>query len=430
MFRALVIPNFAALSPYTSTNVCDETFCDLCERIVDKITIYPKFGKYKLCIVSEGNIPESLKERLEPVILPTEFETPVRAYQQYYYDLSSLNDPGINRKLMATRSKLGYVIAENLAPDRFYVQLENPMNDTNTRRRYQYRLLYDDIPCYALVGDSFISNLQAAVQQQIGPVITSSYAINVMDAPHWYVKEMFRDICELGEFSMEDKVLVEGPASGELYLFYQEETNLTEDILDQLINDIRGRIAAAIQLKVFPRNTPEEFVKSRRLTLVGNDQWTLDYAIPENTPLFASLLQQSFVLNSLDQLFWFLTWLALSPTYAFIEPEMQIRVQSNEILVSYSTKYLPDYIRVRSASRAKAQVQSGQVQIYYPDQLPAEEFAEMIKGQTYLSFYDYANNERAVIAHSEFKMPQIQRETPPDFSLNRRIEYDIDPNNL
>lgn len=429
MFRALIIPNFTDLSPYTSSTICNQDVCNICEEIVDKITIYPKFGKYKLCVVSEENIPESLKQNLEPVILRTPFETPVRAYQQYYYDLSTLVDPEVNRKLMAMRSKLGYSIAENLAPDRFYVQLENPMNDTTTRRQYQYRLFYDEIPCYAFKNDSFIRNLQEATNQQIGPVITSSYAINVMDAPHWYVKEMFRDICELGEFPMEDKVLVEGPASGELYLFYQEETNLTEDMLDQLINNVRGKIAAAIQLKIFPRNTSQEFIKSHQLTLVGNNQWTIAYPIPENIPLFLTLMQQSFVFDTLDQLFWFLTWLALCPTYSFIEPELQIRVQSNEILVTHSTKYLPDYIRVRSASRAKLKTE-GQVQIVYPDQLSSEDFLNMTKGTTYLSFYDHANNERAVIIHNNFEIPQIQREYPPDFSLDRRIEYDVDPNNL
>ena len=427
MFFGIVIPNFKGLTPFASSDAIpfESNVIDL---ITDKVTIYPPSSKYVLCIVSEENIPITIRDQLIPIVIQTGFEAPVRAYQHYYFRVEDITDSTLNRKLMALRSKLIYSVSENLAPDGFYFRLETPMNDDATRRPYLYKMYYNEVPCYTFKGDTLLENFQASIKQKLGPLIASTYALNVMEVPHWYSKEMFRDIVEIGELQMRDKIVVEGPSSGELYLFYQEETNITEDTLTDSISEIRGRILSAVQLRIFPRRTPDEIIKSRQLRVTNNGQWFIPYQVNPNINLFSTLLQQCFNLKNLEELFWFLIWMAICPTYSFIEQELRISVNSETIKVCHSTKYLPDYMRVRSASRIKLPEQIvDRVRILYPDRLSLEELSELLTGQTYIYFYDQANNERAVLVHTKLDIPQIDRIVPSDYSLDRRISYDFDP---
>jgi hypothetical protein len=400
MFQTIILPNHR----------------DLANLISDKVTIYPRSNKYIACITSEENIPVSIKNQLVPVIINTGVEIPVKAYQKYYSDVSDITDPVLNRQLMTLRSKLVYSVSENLAPDNFYFKLELPMNDDSTRRTYIYKLYYDEIPCYMLKDDTFLDILP----QQLGPLITSTYSLNIEDIPHWYTKEMFRDTIDL-----KDIVIIEGPTTEELYLFYQEEVNITEDILDELINEIRGQIISAVQLKIFPRNTPNEFIKNRQLKILNNGQWYLPYDVSKDINIFATSLQLHFTLKNIDELFWFLVWMLICPTYSFIEKELKISVESDSIKICYLTKYLPDYLRVNTASRINTAKTINKVLIFYPDRLSTEEFSKLVNNRTYVSFYDNENNERALLIHPKIDIPQINKTTPIDFSLNTRILYDI-----
>lgn len=426
MFSAIIIPNYLQLTPATTS---DESSVGsrIADIIEDKVTIYLPTSKYTLCVASEENIPISIKDQLIPVVIDTKFSQPVRAYQHYYFKIEDITDPTLNRELMALRSKLVYAVSENLAPDKFYFRLDTSMNDDSTRRNYTYKLYYEEIPCYTFKEDSLLDNFRAVAQQHLGPLIVSTYSLNIDRIPHWYSKEMFRDIIELGDFPMEDKIVVEGPSSGELYLFYQKESNITEDILNDLIIEIRGHIISAVNLRIFPRNSSNEFIKSRQLKSTNNKQWFIPYNVPRNINVFSTLIQLCFSLKSLDELFWFLTWMLVCPTYSFIEQELKICVGSELIRVCYATKYLPDYIRVNTASRIQLPRVTNEVRILYPDRLSQEELSKELTDKTYISFYDHGNNERALLMHSKINIPQIDKYNPSDYSLDTRINYDVDP---
>jgi hypothetical protein len=387
---------------------------DVSNLIEDKTIIYTPANKYLLCIASEENIPISIKDDLIPVTVNTEYDEPVHAYQHYNFNIENMDNPGLNRKLMSIRSKLVYSVSEILAPTNFYFKLDNSMNDTDTRRPYIYKLHYDSIPCYILKGDNLIENFKIATSQQVGPLIISTYALNTENVPHWYSKEIFRDIIELGEFPMDNKILVEGNISKELYLFYREEFNVTENILEDIITDIRGLIVSSMKLKIFPRNTPDEFIKSRRLKLIKNNQWIIPYNVPQDVNIYSTLLQFCFNFKSLDELFWFLYWLQMCPTYSFIEQELSIYVKPESIKVCYNTKYLPDYMRVNSASRIKISGGSDEVKLSYSD---GKEFS--------ISFYDYENNRKALLIHPNIKI--YENNIPENYSLDTRIKYDTNP---
>lgn len=426
MLSAIILPNYRQLKPDTISNE-SSAGSDIANLIPDKVTVYLPVNKYILCIASEENIAKSIKDKLIPVVINTKFSQPVHAYQHYYFRVEDITNPSMNRQLMALRSKLTYAVSENLAPEKFFFRMENPMNDDETRRNYIYKLYYEEIPCYAFKEDSLLDNFNSVKDQELGPLIISTRSIRVEGVPDWYCKEMFRDIVELGEFNMDDKIVVEGPSSGELYLFYQEESNITEDLLNDLIIEVRGRIISAVNLRIFPRNSPNEFIKSRQLKSTNNGQWFIPYNVPRDINTFQGLLQLCFNLKSLDELFWLLTWLLICPTYSFIEQELRICVGSQSIRVCYSTKYLPDYLRVKSASRIQLPEITSIVRILYPDHLSQDELNKELIDQTYISFYDYANNERALLIHPKINIPLIDKNIPPDYSLETRISYDVNP---
>jgi hypothetical protein len=388
---------------------------DLTGFIEDKTIVYLPPSKYIICITSEDNIPKSIKDDLIPVVINTKYSQPVKAYQHYVSNIEDLSNPRLNRELMAMKSKLVYAISENLSPDKLYFRLEIPMNENSTKRNYIYKLYYQDIPCYTLKDDDLLENFINATDQKLGPLITSTHALSVEGVPHWYVKEIFRDDI----FSSKNMTIINGPNSGELYLFYKDEVNITEDILTDLINEIRGDIISSVRLKIFPRNTPSEFIKSRRLEQMNNGQWKISYDVPSNINVFSEILKTSFTFKSLDELFWFLLWLVVQPTYPFIEQEMRINTGTDSIKVCYATKYLPDFMRVNSASRVNLPEDSKSVQIIYPDRS-----SEKPMEQTYLSFYDHGNNEKALLIYPNPIIPN-NNYIPSDYSLDSRIQYDL-----
>jgi hypothetical protein len=405
MFFGIIVPDYYDIS-----------------HIAEKVTIYLPSKKYTVCIVTEENVTDKIKEQITPAIIKSGLVEPVRAYQRYYSGIEEMQRPVINRKLMAFKSKLSYAVCENLASDDLYFKLENPMNDDATRRYFNYRLYYNEVPCYTFKSDILLDNFYAVTKQNFGPLIISTHALTIEGIPQWYTKETFRDMIELGEYKLKDKVMVEGPNTSDLYLFYQEETNVTEDMLNKIIKEIRGNITAALNLKIFPRNTPDEFIKNKKLTLISNKQYSIQYDIPNNINLFSETLQLCYDLKNLDELFLFLIWLMISPTWPFIELELKVIISSDNINIKYVTKYLPDYIRVNSAKRVQNLNETEEVEIIYPDRNPESE-----KMTNTISFYDYGNNERALLIHSNFNLPKLNKNTPSNYSLDSRIEYDINP---
>ena len=70
-------------------------------------------------------------------------------------------------------------------------------------------------------------------------------------------------------------------------------------------------------------------------------------------------------MTSTRELFWILTVLMLSPTYDFLQPELEIKIKPNGIQLTVRTEYLPDFLRVRTASRMIGRQLVGQVKLSY-----------------------------------------------------------------
>lgn len=421
----------------------------LTQSIEEKIIFYPATSDYLLCSSNEATVPLSIKEQLRPVIIDTGFVSPVRAFQHFEYLIEDLR-PNIyrrsaqgpqledqfvsNRQLLALRSKLAYACAELLAPTQFYFKLETPVNSTGTQRLYQYHLYYNELQCYVL-DTSLLEAIDNYTDAPLGPLICSTRSLTMVkdDPPRWYIRETLRDLCELGEIDMKDKELIEGSATGQLYLFYKEEVNLTQDQQTDLIDEIRGSIASSIQARIFPRGTPDRFIKSRQLVQMTNRQWTLPVIwLPQDPQLFNDILETSFSFRNADDLFWFLLWLSLSPTYSFIERELEIFVRESTIQVRYRTEYYLDYLRVTTARRVQHKwASSGQGEILYPGRLD-QELTSVLGERPFIHFYDQERNDRAVVALEEgdLYLPTIERTAPIDFSLDSRIKRDVDLSNL
>lgn len=419
MFSALIIPS------------ANQTLPDL---IQEKTTFYPETKDYYLCVVSNPQIPLSVKEKFVPVVIDSTFVSPVRAFQHIEFDITELSpgstqrgsevltpQPEVSRNLIALRSKLVYAISELLSPNRFHLQLNSLPNSSGSFREYLYQLNFDEIPCFTLKDGDFMRRLSELAQITVGPLIMSSrnYGVTRDSPPSWYLREMLRDLSDFGDLPVRNKVLIEGP-SGNLYLFYEHTVNVTEDQLHQVILEIRGQIAASIKSLIFPRGTPDWFIKSRQLVQMANGQWTLPFNLPDSSEVFAETIELSWTFSQVSELFYFLSWLMLAPTYPWIERELEILVESSNIRIRYRTHYFPDYLRVLTACRSHTHDETGQ--IYYPDRIDYR-----VSGLPSIEFYDSFNNERAFVAltSGESTLPKISRTAPSSYDLETRLQYDL-----
>lgn len=419
MFSALILPS------------ANQTLPNL---IQEKVTFYPETKDYYLCVVSNQQIPLSVKEKFVPVVIDSNFVSPVRAFQHIEFVITELSpgvtqrgsetlesQPEVSRNLIALRSRLVYAISELLSPNRFHLQLVSFPNSSGTFREYLYQLNFDEIPCFTLKDGDFISKLTQLAQINVGPLILTSQNFGVTrdSPPSWYLREMLRDLSDFGDLPVRNKVLIEGPSSN-LYLFYQQAVNVTEDQLQQVILEIRGQIAAAIKSLIFPRRTPDDFIKSRQLVRMANGQWTLPFNLPDSSQVFAETIELSWTFSQVSELFYFLFWLTLAPTYPWIEKELEILVESTIIRIRYRTHYFPDYLRVLTANRTRTPHETGQ--IYYPERIDYQ-----ITDLPYIEFYDSFNNERGLVAltSGEIQFPKITRNAPSSYDLETRLQYDL-----
>lgn len=409
MFRAILLPRQSEIPSLLSS----------------KNTIYLPSNKYVLYALEDEEIPISIRNQLIPMIIDTKLSEPIHRYQHIYFDQTDLDSADVQRTLIGIRSRLTYFIHEMLAPDDIYIELNNQIDDKLQKRPYRYHLNYQDIPCYILNTDPLLQQMNEIafvglpVYGKVGPLLASTHSIvSVGSAPRWFINETIRDIVELGELDMTNKVMIIGPETKDLYIFNQKEVNLSDDIMEDFIDELRGQIVANIQLKIFPRATPQEFILSRQLKSIPNGRWTLQYDVPNwaLSHIFEETLQTTFSLPSLDDLFWVLSWLLTLPTYPFIEKELQVFVEQNGPKIVHSTKYFPDYIRLNLIGRYRTNDRN--VKLTYAG-------AQVEKGKAGLYFYDWSNNQTGTLLNDAIKIPEIQRTFPGNFSLETRIKVDF-----
>lgn len=385
----------------------------------NKLYVYLTYGNHKLVIVADS-IPKSLKNLIKPVYISTNISEPVQAYQHYHFDLSTLYDPEHQRKLMSIKSGLNYTASEYLSPDNFYFKLDQSKNSSQTFRDFTYQLKFDDVQCYVEKDDSLFEKF---TEKHFGLMIVSTYSLDFQEIPKWYIRETFRDIIELKEINMENKDYIVGPNSGEIYLYFKEENNLSEELVEEIAGEIHGRIRDSINLQIFPRGTPKTIINNKRLISSRNGKYTFFYEIPKNIPILNEIYRQNFLFDSLSKVYLFLSWLIFVPTYRYIEKEMKIWLKTYGTQIYYETKYLPDFIRVINASHSHKELEN--TEIYYPD-LAGDKLSKLLEGKFYIKFYDNEYNQSAIIANSiPIEMPLFSG-NDENMTLEKRIDIDRD----
>lgn len=403
---------FALLLPQRSV------LTELADLIEGRSVIYLPNPDYCLYLIT-GDIPRELLEQIVPARLGVEYKEAAAEIQHNYSFIEEFFQPERNRELIARRSRLTYLITEYLSPDGFYFQLDGEKNEDLTFRTYRYNLYYEKIPCWTT--PEIVGNLAQIEQQMtVGLLITSTYDLSQVPAPSWYVRETLRDLYDMTEFNTTNKVLLAGPRTGELYLFYDEPVNISDDDINELGLSIRGRILANIRLRIFPRNTPPEWVLSRRLVRDESERYTLPYPVPENVPVFAERMKQTIVFPQMSTLYWFYYLLKGQTTWEFIEKELEVTVQPNQIIVTYETRYLPDYLRVLTASQVTPS-SDYVVEVIYPELGYRD-----LSGKTWVKFIEQLTGETIILATSLPPTPKVILSVP-DFTLTSRAELDINP---
>lgn len=388
---------------------------NLPSELSDYTKIYLNNQEY-LCYVPTDELPQSVKNMLVPAIIDTGITEPVSENQHNYFETDDLYNPEVSRKLMSIRSRLTYFISELFSPDEFFCKLTTPISEGKSIRIYQYEVSYNDIDCWTT--PEILETLTSSLDLEYGPLIMSTYSLSSASAPLWYIREVFRDIAESGEIDMTGKVLVEGFASSELYLFYSEPVNLTDDLIRKFSGDFWKCFHDYVRLKIFPRNTPPKYILSRKLERKG--KLTIPYEVPKNVPIFDETLKLSFTLsspNKYESLFWFLYSLQNTPTWPFIEKELDISFRSYGILVNYETEYLPDFIKVSDAGSRSL-----------PKSLKLKVELDQETGQpNQIKFRDFYNNKDIILtglSEQELRIRNWISDPMFDYSLEHRSLVD------
>lgn len=412
--------------------------------IIFKNRIYPEFkdqvitylpnSQYAVVIVSNGDI-----DNYKKIQLGGNIQTPMNAYQKYDESIERAAEPTTEylvqdgnfqiltseeteKRLISIRSGVQYWINEKLSPDDFYVTLITEDNENLTRRTYKYQLMYSNMQCYEL-NDEVTEEMNDAIRIDRGTLVVSSYTLNIPHYPKWIIRELMRDMIEMGEIDMEGKEMVEGEVTGEIYLFHKNGLEPTDDELLRIGKDLTDRIKTSLELKIFPRRTPREMVLSKRLVTTNGNQYTIPYKVDADIKIYDEILKQIILFDNMGQLFNFLMILMTYGTYVFMERELKIYVMDgSSAVVIQETKYLPDFIKVRIAGRVKS---AGTVQLIYPTDKDPDDLDKYYAGQQQITFYDSESGRMGVLLRpAASTQPVMEMVLPKDYSLKSRISYD------
>jgi hypothetical protein len=368
-------------------------------------------GDYVLEILSiepktddKGNIIEaSMHHRIEydtGLFVATDY------IQEFYNYQVDMIDPEIQRKLLGIRANITYMVNEAISMDGFYFVLE--IVKKGLIRKYIYRLYYNMIPCYS--ENKIIIDLPL----KVGALLMSSDSFKFPEIPTWYIRETFRDIIMSNSFNMMDKIMIEGPKTGNLYIFYNGDFNLTSDIQDKYIRDILNHIKGRMEVKIFPTSTPNLFIDAKAIKETPSGIYSINYPIPDFINPYTNEYKISFDLDNLAKLFWFLRWLMLLPTYLYILKEIKINLRGNASHILYSTIYLPDFVRISAYPKTVTSTPDINVEL--------STHANVIETQA--SFVDTLTGMRYYLITNDVNLPTMDHEIPDSFSISSRLMVD------
>lgn len=368
------------------------------EQIHPKVTF--SIHSFTLCLSSD--IPESWLG--DEIRLSTGFRIPLKKHLTARSGTLPEDDLNIRGPLLRMKSKLIYALAETLNSTKLYWYLNEVCNSNRTYRDYEFVLYFDQFPLRtSLPFKEFFEKAS-----ETGILLLSSRGIEI--GPRWWLRECLRDVWEL-EMNSPEKILLEGSQTGDLYLFQANSQILGQEDIEEILHDLTSRIIGFIQLGRYPRKTPSRLIQNRLLQPLKSGQW-------EGPSEDFLSLRATYFLSNLRELFWFLFLLMFGPTYPFLERELQIWIKPSMIQILFETEYLPDFLRVKTASRVIGRELLGEISVFY---VPPE------TSQTILAFYDSEHGIPTWIS-ADIPVPGfIIRETPSSFDLETRIRLDPIP---
>jgi hypothetical protein len=395
------------LKPYPNLKRVADTISGEISSILVKIFS----GDYVLEILSvepkiddEGNIIEApIRHRIE---YDTGLFVAIDPIQEFYHQQIDMIDPEIQRKLLGIRANITYMVNEAISTEGFYFVLE--IVKKGLIRKYIYRLYYNLIPCYS--EDKIIIDLPL----KIGALLMSSDSFKIPDIPTWYIRATFRDIIMTNSFNMEDKVMIEGPKTGNLYIFYDGDFNLTSDVQDKYTRDILNHIKGRMEVRIFPTSTPNFFIKAKAMKGTPSGIYSVNYPIPDFINPYTDEYKTSFELDNLAKLFWFLRWLMLLPTYLYILKEIKINLQGNTSHILYSTVYLPDFVRISAYPETVTNTPDIDIKLSTQSNVI----------ETHASFVDMLTGAKYYLITSDVNLPTMDHEIPDSFSISNRLIVD------
>ena len=369
MYIALLLPN-------------SEEGRDLTESIETKTVTEIGYGAYLLVLADDVGIPTSLLGRL----IAFQFSSNIRE-NQTNLKLVTASQSHLN---LHVHEDLGNLHAENIDLEfkivpinrvyNYILKYVNAMNNLSLSARAPGMIAGIDqltlgADVFVLEEDpiylQFLNILNDAIYT--GPIILSSSQFKYLPYPQWFIKETIADNLRLlSEPVKETVTLLQGRYTQDYYLQLDSGYSglLDGKELNALVYDA---YSALIQFNaanyIFPIGTPSEFIASHALEKVTDGQlfknrpkgarnpvsgmYTIrkGLTVPRNFPIFSDIFESSLRFPNLIELFYFLYLINLTPTRDFIREEFIIKIYENDIHLRHSTIYLPDALRVDSASR-------------------------------------------------------------------------------
>ena len=396
------------------------------DEIEEKVIIHLPRGNYTLYTTLQDNLPETIRSQLVKIVYDTGIRSPIRADQHYHWNLEDLSTggdgsvpsldgvtitwPEVSRHLMAVKSKLVYALTSQLSSDGLYFSLSNQPNSVGTQREFLYELRFNQITCFGF-GPQLSEEFSRAVRElNVGPLLVSTYTLDILSPtgekyPRWLIREHLRDLIDTNAIA--DIVSVSANdlrGSDEIYIFKPNPVNLTDDVVEEFIELVRGQIVAALRTNTFPKGTPTRLVQAKRLRKMSNNQYFIPYPMPATVNPWLDRNKVSFNFRDANQLFRFLTALSGESTYDFIRSELQIEVHESHIRMVHITEYLPDHIRVLRAAQ-----EANRTDVLVGDGIP---------------FWDSYNNRWLTVTSENITNVSDEPSPLKRLSLDRRMAVD------
>ena len=264
MFRAVVVPK---------------------GNVLEGSTLYSRFGEWNVTIPSNDDIFEDK----QPVRFYSDYKTPVHMYQHYYNNSDDipgkmyLHDEQVdwleqNAALATMKGKLSCALSELISPTDVYFKLITEMNKWGTKYDLYYQMYYQGAECYS--NDEFINEVKSYLDMNLGPLILSTYSLDYVEFPRWYITGMVKDLLEFKEIDLSRYKVMHGKSS--TYIFYKHETNIEDEEVDRLENEFLRNLREAKSLCMFPRETPPSIVKYKSLRKLENGQYTCNRVLDKD----------------------------------------------------------------------------------------------------------------------------------------------------